>query len=399
MDPPPPTADPNPGWTRAPWSGVVQPPASTSSAAMMPPPPPRPRAPSASGGGARDDEEVHRRFDRASLFQPADISAYFDESADVRVDGGDVFKVRTARGATRGRGCASIAALCLHGCALSGASFALFARRLADRGGENFRVDAMDLRGHGSTRTADDRDLSLDTMAKDVADVCARLYRDDDVQVVLVGHSMGGAVAARVAQLDLVKNLRGVVVIDVVEGTALASVRGEAMRAAVASRAKTFATVADAIEWCVRVARTTSNLESARVSTAHALVPSGGSGSGGDGREGGSGCGVSGCGVSGVGVRGWTWRVDVAKTSAHWEGWYEGMGERFLGARCAKLLVLAGTDRLDDRLTVAQMQGKFQTVLFPNAGHAVHEDEPERCAEAVLGFAARYTRGGDSQSS
>ena len=361
---------------------MVQPPASTSSAAMMPPPPPRPRAPSASGGAR--DEEVHRRFDRTSLFQPADISAYFDESADVRIDGGDVFKVRTARGATRGRGRASIAALCLHGCALSGASFALFARRLADRGGENFRVDAMDLRGHGSTRTADDRDLSLDTMARDVADVCARLYRDDDVQVVLVGHSMGGAVAARVAQLDLVRNLRGVVVIDVVEGTALASVRGEAMRAAVASRAaaaETFATVADAVEWCVRVARTTSNIESARASTAHALVPSGTDA--GDGREEGRGGG-------GNGVRGWTWRVDVAKTSAHWEGWYEGMGERFLGARCAKLLVLAGTDRLDDRLTVAQMQGKFQTVLFPNAGHAVHEDEPERCAEAVLGFAARY---------
>ena len=51
-----------------------------------------------------------------------------------------------------------------------------------------------------------------------------------------------------------------------------------------------------------------------------------------------------------------------------------------------KLLVLAGTDRLDDALTVAWMQG--QTVVFPNAGHAVHEDEPERCAEAVLGFAA-----------
>ena len=98
--------------------------------------------------------------------------------------------------------------------------------------------------------------------------------------------------------------------------------------------------------------------------------------------------------VPSIGVEGgYEWRVDVSRTSRYWEGWYAGMSERFLSARCAKLLVLAGHDRLDDALTVAQMQGKFQAVLFPNAGHAVHEDEPERCAEAVLGFAGRYAGG------
>jgi pimeloyl-ACP methyl ester carboxylesterase len=230
----------------------------------------------------------------------------------------------------------------------------------------------MDLRGHGSTRTADDADLSLDRMARDVADVCAQLYASDSVETkaVLVGHSMGGAVAARVAQLELVRHTRGVVVIDVVEGTALASVRGVAMRNAVAARPTGFASIAGAVEWCARVARTTSNLESARASTPCTVVPCTGATSGG-----------------------YEWRVDVSRTSRYWEGWYAGMSERFLSARCAKLLVLAGRDRLDDALTVAQMQGKFQAVLFPNAGHAVHEDEPERCAEAVLGFAGRYAGG------
>ena len=356
MDPPLPTADPNPGWTRAvvgrgPAARVRLVRGDDAAAAA------RPRAPSA------DDEEVHRRFDRAASLA-ADISAYFDECADVRVGGGDVFRVRTARGSTRGRGRASIAVLCLHGCALSGASFALFARRLAERGGENFRVDAMDLRGHGSTRTADDRDLSLDTMAKDVADVCARLYRDDDddatnddgntnVQVVLVGHSMGGAVAARVAQLDLVRNLRGVVVIDVVEGTALASVRGESMRAAVASRAgKTFATIGDAIEWCVRVARTTSNVESARVSTAHALVPS---------RR-------DNARTESEGRRGA--RVDVeggrGETSAHWE-----VGARAWAAVPARdQAVGARRDgQARRRADGGADAGEVSTVVFPNAGH------------------------------
>ena len=150
-------------------------------------------------------------------------------------------QVRTARGATagatRGRGRASIAALCLRVRAL-GASFALFARRLADRGGEKLSAwTRWTSAGTGSTRTADDRDLSLDTMARDVADVCARLYRDDDattnedgntnVQVVLVGHSMAARWPRGWRQLDLVRNLRGVVVIDVVENAALASVRGE----------------------------------------------------------------------------------------------------------------------------------------------------------------------------
>ena len=47
------------------------------------------------------------------------------------------------------------------------------------------------------------------------------------------------------------------------------------------------------------------------------------------------------------------------------------MSEHFLKGQGLKLLVATGTDRLDTPLTIAQMQGKFQLVLLPNAGHCI----------------------------
>ncbi len=60
----------------------------------------------------------------------------------------------------------------------------------------------------------------------------------------------------------------------------------------------------------------------------------------------------------------------------HWREWFTGLSGQFLGAPVAKLLLLAGTDRLDRDLTIGQMQGKFQLDVLPEAGHCVHEDRP-----------------------
>ena len=66
--------------------------------------------------------------------------------------------------------------------------------------------------------------------------------------LVLVGHSMGGAVAARVAaQLPRLPTLCGVAVLDLVEGTALEA--APAMRTLVASRPLRFTDVEDARAW------------------------------------------------------------------------------------------------------------------------------------------------------
>ena len=50
------------------------------------------------------------------------------------------------------------------------------------------------------------------------------------------------------------------------------------------------------------------------------------------------------------------WRVDLAASEPHWQGWFQGLSQRFLDAPAAKMLLLAGVDRLDKELTVGQMQ-------------------------------------------
>lgn len=54
-------------------------------------------------------------------------------------------------------------------------------------------------------------------------------------------------------------------------------------------------------------------------------------------------------------------------------GWFKGLSSGFLACRTARLLVLAGTDRLDKELMIGQMQGKFQMEVMPDVGHMLQE--------------------------
>lgn len=60
-------------------------------------------------------------------------------------------------------------------------------------------------------------------------------------------------------------------------------------------------------------------------------------------------------------------------TRGYGSGWFIGLSSKFLAARTARLLVLAGTDRLDKELMIGQMQGKFQMIVVPDTGHMIHE--------------------------
>ena len=73
----------------------------------------------------------------------------------------------------------------------------------------------------------------------------------------------------------------------------------------------------------------------------------------------------------------YVWRTDLSASAPHWKGWYTGLSQLFLDVPAPKILMLAGSDRLDKTLTIGQMQGKFQMSLLPqvssllgNFGHS-----------------------------
>jgi protein phosphatase methylesterase 1 len=107
------------------------------------------------------------------------------------------------------------------------------------------QVIAIDLRGHGNTKSNDDSDLSLDTLAEDVVEVLNKLFGDSEPPVILVGHSMGGAIAVQCSHL--IKSAVGLCVIDVVEGTALDAL--SSMQSILRGRPSHFKSIQHAIQW------------------------------------------------------------------------------------------------------------------------------------------------------
>ncbi|KAF3447420.1 hypothetical protein FNV43_RR12606 [Rhamnella rubrinervis] len=293
-------------------------------------------------------------------YSPLDWSSYFDHEVDVCIpDTNDVFHLYMA-------GKEGPVVFCLHGGGYSGLSFALSASKIKEKS----RVVAMDMRGHGKSISENDLDLSIETMCNDVLAVLKVMYGDSPPAIVLVGHSMGGSVAVHVAAKKAISSLAGLVVVDVVEGTAMASLIH--MQKILSSRMQHFSSLEKAIEWSVR-GGSLRNIESARVSVPTTLNYD-------DSKK---------C---------YIYRARLEETEQYWRvvqlkkvyaDWYEGLSEKFLSCPVPKLLLLAGTDRLDRALTIGQMQGKFQMIVVRHTGHAIQEDVPDEFATLILNFISR----------
>merc|ERR1719347_2121043 len=114
----------------------------------------------------------------------------------------------------------------------------------------------------------DQEDMSCESMASDIKHILNALLGENHSGVVLIGHSMGGALAAAVAHEEI-PGLQGIIVEDVVEGTAIEALAG--MHTVLQNRPKQFQSLEQAVEWCVRSGQV-RNLESARVSMPGQLV-------------------------------------------------------------------------------------------------------------------------------
>ncbi|CAK6953624.1 hypothetical protein INR49_015644 [Scomber scombrus] len=269
--------------------------------------------------------------------------------------------------------------LLLHGGGHSALSWAVFTAVIYSR--INCRVVAMDLRAHGDSKVKNPEDLSADTMAKDIGKVVEALYGDNPPPIMIIGHSMGGAIAVHTAAANHIPSLLGLCVIDVVEGTAMDALNS--MQNFLRSRPKTFKSLENAIEW-----RCEESTSSPAVSNSIEGIieeeeeeeveeESNKKRMKEDDQE-----------IKKESI--FTWRVELSKTEKYWDGWFRGLSALFLTCPVPKLLLLAGVDRLDKDLTIGQMQGKFQMQVLPQCGHAVHEDAPEKVADALATFMVRH---------
>lgn len=225
---------------------------------------------------------------------------------------------------------------------------------------------AFDARGHGHSKTEDEGDLSADVQVADAAELVVAFFKSkgrDVPRLVLVGHSMGGAIAVRLAASKRLETVVGLVVIDVVEGTAMSAL--PYMASWLRARPASFSSVERAVRYVTKAGHV-RNSDSARLSVPAQLL----------------------C-LCEEGKHRWVWRTKLGQSERYWRGWFQGLSPLFLSVNAAKMLVLASVDRLDKDLMIAQMQGKFQNILIPAAGHTVHEDQPEQTAQVILDYLQR----------
>ncbi|CAH1159838.1 unnamed protein product [Phaedon cochleariae] len=357
-------------------------------------------------------------------FIPTKWTKYFDKEEQIQIPNG-TFNLYS-------RGKKGPILLCLHGGGYSGLTWALFAEEIMEL--INCQVIALDLRGHGKTTTNDDADLSLNTLSNDVLEVASKISEEKKDPIILVGHSMGGAVAVETA--NSLESAIGLCVIDVVEGTALDAL--SSMQSILRGRPSHFKSIPHAIQWCYKGGQT-HNLEAAKVSmpgqvinvktenlaadecdnidpqaieslmnqrstagSMNSLTEVAEESEEIEDSEKYNDCGKpplpksqrtdlfkSPTSMNSEDVPQYKWRIDLSKTEKFWTGWFKGLSQKFLGIHVPKLLLLANIHGLDTALTVGQMQGKFQMQVLAKSGHAIHEDQPHKVAEVMSGYLVR----------
>jgi pimeloyl-ACP methyl ester carboxylesterase len=121
---------------------------------------------------------------------------------------------------------------------------------------------AYDFRAHGGS-TGDESELTADQLCSDTIAVIEAMV-DKETPLVIVGHSLGGAIAAKVScKPEIRDRVLAVGMVDIVESAAMNSL--DRMEEMIARRPVSFRTHDDAIHWAITTGMV-SNPVSAAVS-------------------------------------------------------------------------------------------------------------------------------------
>ena len=260
--------------------------------------------------------------------------------------------------------------ICLHGAGHSGLSFAPLA--LVNK---NYRIISFDFRGHGFNTQEPHNDLSEKTLINDTIEVLNHIHEKfPDENLILVGHSMGGSIATKTCctilkeeekYKELYKKMQGLMVIDVVEGTAMDAL--PFMENIVNNRPERFNSIQKGIEYMYK-SGTIKNIESARISVPPLLKED----------------------INNKGVKTYVFKTNLMDSKPFWNEWFIGLTKAFLSCNIPKTLMLAGIERMDKDLTIAQMQGKYKLSILRGVGHIMHEDKPEDVMKVIKDFITTF---------
>ena len=189
--------------------------------------------------------------------------------------------------------------------------------------------------------------------------------------LVVVGHSMGGAVAVNLAKRNKF-TFASVIALDIVEETALDSLK--VMDAILDLWPKSFLRVEDCIKWSTEKGRPFSK-RSANISIPPLLKSLDNT----DQNE----------------EKIHVWRTNLLSFKSYWTSWFEHFDEDFLGLEMPHLLILSSEESLDVPLTIARMKGQYQLELVRGrpvamVGHFLHEDDPEDTCARIVQFLMKH---------
>jgi len=244
----------------------------------------------------------------------------------------------------------------LHGAGQSSWSWSRLGKELRQK----CELLALDLHGHGETNVPWQPSSSLQATAKDIAEALNRSHGGGrSCPVVLVGHSLGGAIAVEIAQKELIHNLKAIVIIETSEGLVKDSM--SRARQFLDRRPTRFGSVDEAVNWAID-SEIYKSREAAESSVPRMLVEDG---------------------------DGWVWKTNLSEKLEDASKWFEGASNNFIKLKCHKLVIVCAKESLDCNLMVGSMQGLFQAEIIPG-GHMIHEERPKDVAKLIINFLSRW---------